>query len=275
MPEKLHFLHFHFLPSSVRSDRLTGQCAIVIDVLRATTCMATGLAHGVKQIIPVLEIDQARRMAGDLQTEGPALLGGERGGLPIDGFDIGNSPAQYATQRVRDASIVMTTTNGTRALHAALAADFLVAAAFVNLSSVCHRIRQESQNASDSRWQIHIIAAGTGGEVTGEDVLLGGAIVELLAQPASTDISRGSQWSDTDAHCCEIDDAARIALTTWLSLGRDRWRPEVLYQALCRTRGGRNVQRLGLAADIQWAADVDRYDVCPVWDRASCSLRQR
>ena len=165
-------LNVHFLPSLVDPKELSGCTCVVIDVLRATTTIATALFAGAREVIPCLEIEDARRIAASLPT-GSYLLGGERGGKKIDNFQLGNSPAEYTAEVVKDKVVVFTTTNGTRALLACRGAEFVLCGAFVNLSPLCEAIRNRSN--------IHLVCAGTDGQISREDVLLAGAIVDRSA----------------------------------------------------------------------------------------------
>ena len=98
---------------------------------------------------------------------GRVLLGGERGGKPLPGFDLGNSPREYTGKVCKGNTLVLTTTNGTRALLRAAEAERVLVAAFVNYSAVCEQLRQDAR-------PVHIVCAGTEGEVSLEDTLLAG-----------------------------------------------------------------------------------------------------
>src|SRR5205807_327556 len=117
-------------------DRLSGATAVVIDVLRATTTIVYALAAGCRQVLPVADLDEARALANSMPA-GKVLLGGERGGAPLPDFDLGNSPAEYTAARCRNRALVLTTSNGTRAIVRASAAERVLIAAFVNFSAVC------------------------------------------------------------------------------------------------------------------------------------------
>src|SRR5437773_10831626 len=91
-------LDVYLVPDLVESAALAGKTAVVIDVLRATTTIVHALAAGAKEVVPCLEVEDARRIAKEVGES--AVLGGERGGLPIPGFDLGNSPAEYTRERV-------------------------------------------------------------------------------------------------------------------------------------------------------------------------------
>src|SRR4051794_21946566 len=98
---------------------LAGRIAVVFDVLRAGSSMVTALSNGAAEIRLVATPDEAREVAAKLQP-GTFLLGGERGGVKIEGFDLGNSPREYARNRVTGKTIVFTTTNGTEAVRACI-----------------------------------------------------------------------------------------------------------------------------------------------------------
>ncbi|MEX2114189.1 MAG: 2-phosphosulfolactate phosphatase, partial [Pirellulales bacterium] len=87
------------MPEHVQPGDLANSTAVVIDVLRATTTIVAALAAGARAVVPCLTIEDAKTAAAALPRE-ETVLGGERGGLPIEGFDLGNSPAEYTPERV-------------------------------------------------------------------------------------------------------------------------------------------------------------------------------
>src|SRR4051794_36039557 len=104
----------YLLPTLADPAELAGKTANVVDVLRATTTIIHAIAGGAKEVIPCQEIDEAKQIASQI---GPsAVLGGERGGEQIPGFDFGNSPLEYSRERIAGRTVVFTTTNGTRAM---------------------------------------------------------------------------------------------------------------------------------------------------------------
>lgn len=235
--------------ANLDADRI--DVAVVIDVLRATSVMTTAIANGAKQIVTCLTIDQARAIASqDPQNPPTSLLCGERACKKIAGFDLGNSPAEYSAERVSGKRLVLTTTNGTRAIHAAGKAREVYGVSFLNLTRTLSRIRHHGR--------VQIVCAGTDGFLSGEDVLLAGAMAEglLLANP--------------DAKLC---DSTMLAMESWqYRLGAQRhlghchqshWHPghwpnqETLAMALRETRGGRNLVRLGFEADLRRCAAID------------------
>src|SRR5262249_42053413 len=102
----------HLLPQLVPCGKLANSVAVVIDVLRSSTTIVYALAAGCKAVRPCQEVDEARELAGQMRA-GRVLLGGERQGEPLAGFDLGNSPREYTSQLCKGCTLVLTTTNGT------------------------------------------------------------------------------------------------------------------------------------------------------------------
>ncbi len=249
-------LHVHFLPQLVTVEELAGGTVVVLDILRASTTITTALVNGAMRVLPCQEVAAAQKLAEQFTRE-QVLLGGERGGLKITGFDLGNSPAEYPAERVRDKTLVFTTTNGTLAMMRCQQAHQVLIGSFVNLSALCKRLLELPEQQA-----IHLLCAGTGGQITREDVLGAGAIaMELIA-------ARTESWS--------LNDQAWLALAAWQqamqfkqvstvaqdepTLQRQR---QLLTDALRMTQGGWNLQRLGLASDLPLAAELNRFTVVP------------
>lgn len=161
------------LPAELPKSGLVGKAVAVIDVLRATTVMATAMHNGARTIYARAEIEEARRLKNDL---GPnALLCGERNGGRIEGFDLGNSPYEFEKQVVEGKEIIMCTTNGTRAVEAALSAEVLLAMSFVNLSSA-------SKMLLETGLPVELLCAGTNGRFSLDDALCAGMTIAWLAK---------------------------------------------------------------------------------------------
>ena len=170
----------HLLPKLIPPGSLRGGVAVVVDVLRATTVMVQALAAGCEAIIPCGEIDEAMKVAAGLPA-GTALLAGERQGLPIPGFDLGNSPGEFTPDVCRDKTLVMTTTNGTRAILASLEAERVYIASFTNLRATSDEISVQFLK-KDHGHSVHIVCAGTEGHISLEDSLLAGALTSQIAK---------------------------------------------------------------------------------------------
>lgn len=243
----MHTLNVHLLPSLTMPEQFAGKTAVVIDVLRATTTITHALANGAVRVIPCLEIDEARRIAAGIPD---SVLGGERGGVAISGFDLDNSPAAYTRERVGGRTVVFTTTNGTRAMKLCAAAKEVWLASFVAFSAVCQRLSEATA--------IEILCAGTDGQITREDVLLAGAIAD--------DLERSSPGEFT------LNDQAAIAAEAWRSAVRELRSMDLLSETLKRCNGGRNLIEIGQERDIEIAAQIDLFDSAPRLNLADWSF---
>src|ERR1051326_3706191 len=137
-------VHVHLLPELVPADALAGSIAVVVDVLRASTTIVHALAAGCVAVRPCLEVEEARELARTFPA-GTAILGGERHGKPIPGFDLGNSPGDYTAKVCKGRTLVFTTTNGTKAIHRAAGADSILIAGFENINAVCEQIEHDDR----------------------------------------------------------------------------------------------------------------------------------
>ena len=248
----LHW-HCHELFHRMPPGAVAGGIAVVIDVLRASTTIATALAHGAAAVRPVPTIAEARRLAA--AAGGSALLGGERGGLRIAGFDLGNSPREYTRDRVAGRAIVITTTNGTAALAACREAREVVVGALVNRAAVAAAVRRlAAASGSDA---VHLVCAGTDGDVTAEDVLAAGGVLAAGAGPDD-----------------RLDAAATAARDSFRRLAGGGDPAAALGRALRGSRGGANLVALGMEADLGACAALDTLRVVPRLDPATGRLTE-
>ncbi|TMP96706.1 MAG: 2-phosphosulfolactate phosphatase [Verrucomicrobia bacterium] len=164
--------------SALAERDLSRTACVVLDILRATTTMMTALANGAEAVIPVSEIPEALAIRDDRPD---VLLAGERNGLRLRAeqtggvdFDFGNSPREFLPEKVRGRTIVMTTTNGTRALRACAHAETVLIGSFLNLRAVVNLIRQELPP------RLILVCAGTHNQAALEDTLAAGALCERL-----------------------------------------------------------------------------------------------
>jgi 2-phosphosulfolactate phosphatase len=141
---------------------------VVVDVLRATSAMATALHHGVEKIIPVASIQEAK----EYQAKG-YTVGAERDGAVVEGFDFGNSPYVYIDQDMKGKTIVITTTNGTKAIEMAKNSSTVVIGCLNNLQYLCDWLIAQNKNTL-------VLASGWKDKVNLEDTICGGAIAKIL-----------------------------------------------------------------------------------------------
>lgn len=220
------------------------QIAVVIDVLRATSSMSAALHNGAAGIYMAADPDAAKALAGALP--GGALLGGERGAKLIPGFDLGNSPRDYTRQRVEGRNIVMTTTNGTRAMQAASGAATLYAMSFRNLPTVLHAILGAigaRQGGPDQ--ELTIVCAGTHDQVSIDDAGCAGMLLVELA---------------TAGVPVEANDFGHMCRLLYLA-------HQANLEGLLRTsKHGQLLLGMDLGPDLALCATVGDLDVLPRWD---------
>lgn len=216
---------------------LSDTTCVVFDVLRATSTMLEALANGAASVRPVTGITEA---LAEKAMDPEALLAGERDGLRIHGgltggveFDLGNSPREFTSERVTGRRIVMTTTNGTRALKACAHARSVLVASFANLAATTDRLAKDPSE----RWVL--VCSGTGDQASYEDLLGAGALADRI-----WDLAKGAK----------IDDAAQVARNIFRTAGGD------LMTAVQHARNGRRLLALPeLAADVAICLASDRF----------------
>jgi 2-phosphosulfolactate phosphatase len=250
-------LHVHKLPAEVDERELAGGTVIVIDLLRATTTICQALASGAREVVPFREIDETLAAAAKAGRD-QVVLGGERGGKRIEGFDLGNSPAEYTPEAVGGRRVFITTTNGTQALYHARLARRVVVGAIVNLSAVVASVNDEPR--------MDILCAGTGGQETRDDILAAGAMVDRLCEAPAAD------W--------HLNDAALAARDEWrqlLNAARTAGRSTIqqLTLELRNTLGGHNLLEVGNENDLPDCAAIDRLNIAPELDAPNWRITVR
>ena len=218
-----------------KSD-LAGNSAIVIDLLRATSTITAAIHNGCRRVVPVEDAKDAFKKAKKLSLSGQAVTGGERDGVKLPGFDFGNSPLEYGRERIGGKSLVMCTTNGTRAIKKALSADTVYLGCLNNALAVAKITAWKGQDTA-------IVCAGTRLSFSVDDVVAAGAIISRLIRiiPAG-----------------DLDDLSRTAL--WLYEENRRRLKELIE----KSRPYRTLMRLDAQADIDYCLKEDIYDTVPV-----------
>lgn len=225
-----------FTPLEVERKEIADKSVVVIDVLRATSTMIVAFENGCTAFIPVLTIEEAQKLAAE-SNQPNLLLGGERRALPVEGFHLGNSPRDYLPEKVRGKIIIMTTTNGTRALIAVQKAAEVFIGSFLNLSAIGARLRERARD-------VLIVCAGEKELFCLEDTLCAGAIVKkMMATPEKIFLS----------------DAACMAKILYAHFEKD------LYGILSTCEWGQYLTQLGLAEDVRICAQVDVSQLVPVF----------
>lgn len=154
---------------------LAGRTAVVIDVLRATTTITTALANGADTVVPVLTPEEAFQVVRE-NPDRQFILGGERKAVLIPGFQLGNSPLEYTPSRVANHPVLMTTTNGTRAIRRTAGADRVYIACFLNAPAVAKALLKAGKDVA-------ICCAGSYDQFSLEDTACAGAILSYMSGP--------------------------------------------------------------------------------------------
>lgn len=205
---------------------------VVIDVLRATSAMVAAFEHGVDRIIPVSTIEEARQYIG----RPGYIAAAERNGEVVDGFAFGNSPLAYVGQDLRGQTIVMTTTNGTKAINLAKSARTLVIGSFLNLSALSEWLVKQNDN-------ILLLCSGWKDKFNLEDSVFAGAVMDRLLESGKFGVEEDSS----------------IAAKYMYMAARDNFM-SILKAAPRRRR----IEQLHLLPDVKYCLTPDQSAVIPM-----------
>ena len=169
-----------FSPGEYHLYQESFDLVVVLDVLRATSAVCTAIEHGVKEIIPVATVEEAR----ELQAKG-YIAAAERGGQIVEGFDLGNSPYSYMDPQLKGKSVVLTTTNGTKAIDMARSKETVGVGALNNLNALCDWLIEQERD-------ILVLGSGWKDKFNLEDTICGGAIADQC-------LASGKFYADEDS----------------------------------------------------------------------------
>ncbi len=218
-------------PSLYPQYKKENQIVVVIDVLRATSAMCTAFSYGVKKIIPVATIEEAQ----GYKDEG-YLVAAERKGQIVEGFGLGNSPYGFMNPEFEGKTIVITTTNGTRAFHTAKDAETVVIGSLLNLDALSNWLIQQDKD-------VLLLASGWKDKFCLEDTICAGAFVDQL-------IASGKFTCD--------EDSSIAAKYLYLS-AKDN------YMAFLKASSHRRrLKKLNLNEDIKYCLTPNQTDVIPI-----------
>lgn len=213
-------LHLHDIKNSI---------VVVIDIFRASTSMCYGIANGAEGIIPVAEVSTCA-----IYKDHGYLLAAERNGEVVDGFDFGNSPFSYTKEKVAGRTIVLTTTNGTKAIHLSREAKKVVIGSFLNLTALCNWLDQQEEN-------ILLVCAGWKDNFNLEDTVYAGAIIEKL----------GSKYQ-------KADDASVMAENLYKT-GKEN-----LSDFMAQSAHSQRLKKLNIQQDIDFCLQIDMLQTIPI-----------
>lgn len=217
-----------YTPDLIHQFDLKEKVVVVIDVLRATSCMVAGLNSGIDRIKPVASIEECL----ELGKKG-YIMAGERGGKKVDDFDMGNSPFEYMSALPKGKKVATTTTNGTKAIELSKEADQVLIGAFLNLKAVVAALEKQKKG-------IVLFCAGWKGKYNLEDSLFAGAVCEGLIKSASFS-----------------DDATLSALYLYRAMGKD------LHYSISRSNHAARLSKFGIMKDIEYCSRIDEFSNVP------------
>lgn len=223
-------------PSISSAEEIRNSTVVVIDTLRATSTIVAALNAGAREVVPAGSTEQAVRLVARFGAH-RALLCGERRGVRIEGFDLGNSPLEFTTNVVSGKSLVMTTTNGTAAFHHSRHAESVLCGALLNAGAVAGRLLDTSPDS------VILLCAGTYGRLSLEDLLAAGAILHELGNAGLS---------------FQLTDGATTALLCFRYFMKD------IPGALRSFEHGRTLAGLGFDDDIVFCGGLNTFRIVPM-----------
>lgn len=216
-------------PELMHLYTVSDRTVVVVDILRATSCMTTAFAHGIASITPFAKMEDCLAM----KDQG-YFTAGERDGKKVDGFDFGNSPFEYMDEKLKGQKIAFTTTNGTQAIAKSAGAREIIIGSFLNLTAVTNYLAKGTDN-------ILVVCAGWKGKVNLEDTLFAGAVVELLKDQVQSEC-------DAPVAAQHLYNQAKHDLVDYLK----------------DSSHVRRLAKLNIFKDIEYCLTPDQYSVVPV-----------
>ena len=213
-----------------------GDLVIVIDVLRTTTSIITAMSNGAKSIIPTETLSQAYQLH---RRHPNYLLIGERNGCGPRGFDFGNSPQELTSKQIRGKNLIITTTNGTKALTGSTQAKWVLSGAFLNAAAIAKKAVDIS---NEQQVGVSFVLAGEEDRFSFEDFVCAGAIVEGFPR--------------SHAH---LSDETLGAMAAFKQIRSN------LCENIAKGEHARRLIELGLRKDIEFSCQIDIYDVIPLY----------
>ncbi len=204
---------------------------VVIDILRATSAMCTAFHHGVEKIIPVATIEEA----AEYKKQG-FIVGAERNGIALEGFDFGNSPASYITDKIKGKTIVISTTNGTQAIDVSRKAYKVVIGAFTNITALCDWLKLQDRS-------VLLLCSGWKNRFNLEDTLFAGAVAEILLKEKG------------------LFQSADGALAASFLYQAAKSNP---YKYLRNSSHAEHLAAMGLKGDIKYCLTLDQTTIIPI-----------
>lgn len=229
---------------NIKEEYLENKIVVVIDMLRATSVIVTALANKAKEVFPILTVEEALKKKEELIMNGiTPLLGGERKALKISGFDFSNSPLEYSSDKIQGKSIILSTTNGTRAINLSLKAEEILIGAIVNAKAIARELKKYNKD-------VVFINAGTNGQFSMDDFICSGYMISLLCDKDNNELS---DIAKTAKYIYENN-------TDLISYIKEANHYNVL-------------KSLNLLRDLEYCCQKDIIDIVPKFNKSSKSIK--
>jgi 2-phosphosulfolactate phosphatase len=232
-------------PSAVEELYFSNKTVVVIDVLRATTTIVTALENGAKEIIPVHSIEFAMKASSSM-FGGQTLIGGERNTKKIDGFNLGNSPLEYTAENIAGKSIILFTTNGSKAIVKTKYSKETLIGSFLNIQSIAEHLVKQNEDA------VEIVCSGANNLFCIEDTVCAGLIVREI-QKLKPDVL--------------LTDGARAAVDLSGLVIND------IYKMLVNSDHGKLLVENGFEKDIRYCSRLNVSTIVPEYSTSAIRVR--
>lgn len=233
MPDS-NYIDVFFSVQAFNEEDLRGKSAVIIDILRATSSITTAINSGAKKIIPVEDMSDAVKIARTMDND-DYLLCGEKNGVKIDGYHLGNSPLEFTKEAVTDKTLIFNTTNGTKAIKKAGLANRIYIGSFLNQQAVLNALKDHDD-------EVVLICSGWRGRLALEDTLFAGSLLYHMFEGNLPDKTK---------------DGAKVAYGLFEKFGSN------LEETISKSDHAYRLRKLVPEQDVPFCCKVDEFDVLP------------
>lgn len=230
----IRYIDVFFSVQAFQEEDLRGKSAVIIDVLRTSSSIITGIYNGARKIIPVGDTNDTMKIATTLDSK-DYLLCGEKNGVKVEGFHLGNSPLEYTPEVVADKTLIFNSTNGTKSIKKAGLANEIYIGSFLNLQNIIDTLKKHDD-------EVVLICSGWQGKLSFEDTLCAGAVIHAFT---------GGRLPDN------AKDGVKVAFGLFEKFGED------LEANIRQSDHARRLEKILPNNDVEFCCTVNKFDVLP------------
>lgn len=230
----INYIDVFFSVQAFQEEELRGKSAVIIDILRASSSIITGVNNGARKIIPVGDMNDAMKIATTMDAK-DYLLCGEKDGTKVEGYHLGNSPLEYTPEVIADKTLIFNTTNGTKAIKKANLANRTYIGGFLNQQSILNALEHHDD-------EVVLICSGWRGKLSLEDMLFAGSLINELS---------GGNVPET------AKDGAKVAFGLFEKYRND------LTGAIKKSDHARRLEKIVPVDDVEFCCTINKFDVLP------------